>query len=76
MNITDVTPQQLRRAASIKEELDSLNKELRKLLNGVSSNVTASAKKRRAVSAAVKRKIAAAQRRDGRSVNELSRNWF
>ena len=53
MNITDVTPQQLRRAASIKEELDSLNKELRKLLNGVSSNVAASAKKRRAVSAAV-----------------------
>ena len=76
MNITDVTPQQLRRAASIKEELDSLNKELRKLLNGVSSNVVASAKKRRAVSAAVKRKIATAQRRDGRSVNELSRNWF
>jgi hypothetical protein len=62
MNITDVTPQQLRRAASIKEELDSLNKELRKLLNGVSSNVAASGKKRRAMSAAVKRKIAAAQK--------------
>jgi len=28
MNITDLTPQQLRRAASIKERLDGLNRDL------------------------------------------------
>jgi hypothetical protein len=60
MNITDLTPQQLRRAASIKEKLDFLNRELRNLLDG-SSNGAASGKKR-TMSAAVKRKIAAAQR--------------
>lgn len=33
MNISDLTPQQLRRAATIKEQLDSLAKELRRLLD-------------------------------------------
>ena len=33
MNIADLTPQQLRRAASIKEKLDALNRELRSLLD-------------------------------------------
>jgi hypothetical protein len=61
MNITDLTPQQLRRAASIKEKLDTLNRELRSLLDGSASNGTGSGKKR-SMSAAARRKIAAAQR--------------
>jgi hypothetical protein len=61
MNITDLTPHQLKRAAAIKEKLDSLNKELRSLLNGVMTNVAKSGKKR-TMSAATRRKIAAAQR--------------
>jgi len=60
MNITQLTPQQLRRAALIKEKLDGLNKELRRLLNGGLTNGTTVNKGR--MSAAVKRKIAAAQR--------------
>jgi hypothetical protein len=60
MNITDLTPQQLRRAASIKEKLDALNKELRRLLDGVTSNGATS--KKRTMSVAARRKIAAAQR--------------
>jgi hypothetical protein len=61
MNITDLTPQQLRRAASIKEKLDDLNRELRRLLNGTTTN-GAMSRKKRTMSAAVKRKIAATQR--------------
>ena len=61
MNITDLTPQQLRHAASIKEKLDDLNRELRRLLDGLSSNGAASRKKR-TMSAAARRKFAAAQR--------------
>jgi hypothetical protein len=61
MNITDLTPQQLRRVASIKEKLDSLNKELRRLLDGSITNGASSTNKR-TVSLAAKRKIAAAQR--------------
>ena len=60
MNITQLTPQQLRRAALIKEKLDGLNKELRRLLNGGLTNGTTVNKGR--MSPAVKRKIAAAQR--------------
>jgi len=61
MNILDLTPQQLRRAAAIKEKLDGLNNELRRLLDGALTG-GATAKKRRTMSAAVRRKIAAAQR--------------
>jgi hypothetical protein len=59
MNITELTPQQLRRAASIKEKLAGLNKELRRLLDGAMHGAS---RRKRTVSAAVKRKIAAAQR--------------
>jgi len=64
MNITDLTPQQLRRAASIKEKMDALNRELRALLDGSFSNGSSSngAPRKRTMSAAVKKKIAAAQR--------------
>jgi hypothetical protein len=61
MNITDLTPPQLRRAALIKEQLDGLNKELPRLLDGAVSNGAISRKKR-TMSSAAKRKIAAAQR--------------
>jgi hypothetical protein len=61
MNITDLTPHQLRRAASIKERLESLNKELRRLLDGAIANDAISSKKR-TMSATVRKKIAAAQR--------------
>jgi len=63
MNITDLTPQQLRRAASIKEDIDTLNKELRSLLDGSgsTSNGTTSGKKR-TMSLAARKKIAAVQR--------------
>jgi hypothetical protein len=34
MTIIDLTPQQLKRAAAIKEQVDALNKEFRSLLGG------------------------------------------
>jgi hypothetical protein len=61
MNIFDLTPQQLNRAAAIKEQIDTLNKELRGILGGSSASRTL-AKKKRTMSAAIKKKIAAAQR--------------
>ena len=61
MNILDVTPQQLKRAASIKEQIEALNKELHQLLDGSTTNAAISRKKR-TMSAVVKKKIAAAQR--------------
>jgi hypothetical protein len=61
MNITELTPQQLRRAAAIKEKLDGLSRELRSVLDGTSTN-GAPLRKKRTMSAAVKRKIAVAQR--------------
>jgi len=60
MNITDLTPEQLRRAASIKEKVDALNRELHSLLDGSSDG--ASSSKKRTMTAAVRRKIAAAQK--------------
>jgi len=62
MKITNLTPQQLRRAASIKERLDGLNNELRRLLDGAMTNRATTSRKKRTMSAAVKRKIAAAQK--------------
>jgi len=61
MNITDLTPQQLKRAAAIKEKLDGLNKELRRLLDGAMTS-GATSRKKPTMSAVVRRKIAAAQR--------------
>jgi hypothetical protein len=61
MDVIELTPQQLRRAAAIKEQIDTLNKELRTLLDGTTTNGSVAGKKR-TMSAAVKRKIAAAQR--------------
>ena len=61
MNISDLTPQKLKRATLIKEKLDDLNKELRRLLDGITTDGAISEKKR-TMTAVVKRKIAAAQR--------------
>jgi len=61
MKIIDLTPRQLRRVVSIKEKLDGLNKELRRLLEGAMMNGTQLGRKH-TMSAAVKRKIAAAQK--------------
>jgi len=53
MKITDLTPQQLRRAAAIKERLDGLNNELRRLLDGAMTNQATTSRKKRTMSAAV-----------------------
>jgi len=55
MNPLDLTVRQLKRAAAIKDQIDKLNKELGSLLGPP-------AKKKRIISAAVKRKIAAGQK--------------
>ena len=60
MDLLDLTPQQLMRAASIKEHIAALNKELTNIL-GISSD-GAAATNGRPMSAAAKRKIAAAQK--------------
>ena len=71
MNLLDLTPSQLKRAAAIKEQIENLNMELRGLL-GLSANSAGVSTTRRTMSTAAKRKIAAAQkarwanlRRDG-----------
>ena len=61
MNIFDITVNQLKRAAVIKEQIEDLNKELGGIL-GVSPKSGASRKKNRTMSASARRNIAAAQK--------------
>ncbi len=61
MNPLDLTVNQLKRAAAIKERIEALNKELRSIL-GTPAKSGAAPKKKRTMSASVKRKIAAAQK--------------
>lgn len=61
-SILDLTPSQLKRAAAIKEQIESLSRELSTILGASAKSAPASNKRRRAMSAAVKKKIAAAQR--------------
>ena len=61
MNLHDLTINQLRRAAAIKEQIEALNKELGSIL-GASAKSGAVSKKKRSMSASAKMKIAAAQR--------------
>ena len=61
MNILDVTVNQLKRAAAIKERIETLNKELGGIL-GVSTKSGAAPAKKRTMSASVRKKIAAAQK--------------
>ena len=61
MNLFDLTPDQLKRAASIKEQIEGLNKKLRAIL-GAPITSAAAPKRSRAMSATVKKKIAATQK--------------
>jgi hypothetical protein len=61
MNILDLTSAQLKRAASIKEQIDKLNKELASIL-GAPATSRAAPTRNRPMSASVKKKIAAAQK--------------
>src|SRR5580765_2900469 len=61
MNLFDLTPEQLKRAASIKEQIDGLNRQLRAIL-GAPATPRAAPTRNRTMSAAVKKKIAATQR--------------
>ena|ERR1700752_3568950 len=61
MNLFDLTPEQLKRAASIKEQIDGLNKQLRGIL-GAPAISRAAPPENRTISAAVKKKIATTQK--------------
>ena len=71
MNLIDLTLNQLKRAAAIKEHIEALNKELRGIL-GASAKSGAAPKKKRNMSAAAKKKIAAAQRARWASLRRAS----
>jgi hypothetical protein len=61
MNLIDLTPEQLKRAASIKEQIDGLNRQLRGIL-AVPALSRAAPTRNRTMSDSVKKKIAATQR--------------
>jgi hypothetical protein len=61
MDIFDLTANQIKRAAGIKERIEKLNKELGSLF-GVPAKSGAAPAKRRTISASTKRKLAAAQK--------------
>jgi len=58
----NLTPQQLRRAANVKEKIDALQKELGRLLGAPATTVATAARKRKKISAAGIANIRAAQR--------------
>jgi hypothetical protein len=60
MNTNELTADQLRRAAAIKDQIDALGRELNRILD--TSGNAASKKKSRTMSSSVKRKIAATQK--------------
>jgi hypothetical protein len=61
MDVYDLTINQLKRAVAIKQKIEDLTEELRRILR-VSGNSVAVASSKHTMSASVKRKIAAAQR--------------
>ena len=61
MNLLNLTINQLKRAAAIKEQIEDLNKELGSIL-GVSAKSGAARKTKRTMSAAAKKNIAAGQK--------------
>ncbi len=60
-NLSTLTTAQLRRAADLKDKIEALNKELASILGGAAP-VTVRAFKKRGMSAAVRAKMAAAQK--------------
>jgi hypothetical protein len=68
--LTSLSPQQLRRAATIKEQIQSLENELGRILGDSTKSVAAVApKKKRKMSAAGRAKIAAAQKARWAKIN-------
>jgi len=61
MNLFDLAPEQLKRAASIKEQIDGLNRQLRGILGAPAASRAAPPRNPR-MSASVKKKIAATQK--------------
>src|ERR1017187_1520589 len=61
MNITSLSPKQLRKAADIQERIQSLQEELGQLLGGPAESAATEAPKKRKVSAAGKARMRAAQ---------------
>jgi hypothetical protein len=61
MNPLDLTVNQLKRAAAIKEQIEALNKELRAIL-GAPATTRAAPKKKRTMTVAMKKQLAAAQK--------------
>jgi len=61
MNLQDLTVNQLKRAAVIKQQIEDLNKELGSIL-GAPAKSAAGSKNPRSMSASVRKKIAAAQK--------------
>jgi chromosome segregation ATPase len=61
MNPLDLTINQLKRAAAIKEQIEDLNKELRGIF-GAPATTRATPKKKRTMSAAAKKQLAAARK--------------
>ena len=61
MNLFDLTISQLKRATTIKEQIEDLNKELRSIL-GASAKSGAAPKKKRTMTAAMKKQLAAARK--------------
>src|SRR6516165_2142972 len=61
-SLTDLTPQQLRRAADLKERIDSLQTQLNELLDAPATAAPSTLPRRRRMSAAARARIAAAAR--------------
>ncbi|SRR6266545_129555 len=61
MNPLDLTVNQLKRAAAVKEQIEALNKELRGIL-GAPATTRAAPKKKRTMTAAMKKQLAAARK--------------
>ena len=61
MNLFDLSISQLKRATAIKERIEALNKELRGIL-GVPATTRAAPKKKRTMTAAMKKQLAAARK--------------
>jgi hypothetical protein len=61
-SLANLSAKQLRRAAGIKDKINSLQKELNRILGTTAENQKTARKKRRKMSAAGRAKIAAAQK--------------